>query len=245
MKANVAAVLKSSDTGYTGTHVTQDTHVSQEIQESHDLKILRYRELKDTHDTHDSASESCVETIQQAVDISLVAGINETCLFVFGRALRAFEVKTNCRLDEASQGSAFALWWATAKLLLPDGEEYAVWESEFLEAFRKVRVPFGMNAIGQAIRDSENLPWPEVCNRYAKPIGRVVAVCYHLQRVSVESSFFLSVRDTQRIGGFRTVFTANAILQTLIRDGVLEEVEKGALKGRKASRYKLTEKFKG
>lgn len=221
------SALVHRDTRDIGTQDTQET------------EILRDRELKETQDTHDSARKCRVATISDAVEISLSAGINETCLFVFARALKAFEVESGVRLDRPSLESSFSQWWATAKLLLPDGEAWDIWQAEFLMAFEKVRTPLGASTLERALQAVESEPWPVACSKFSPAIGRVLAACHHLQRLCGEASFFLSVRDAQRIGGFRTTHTAQAVLMLLVRDGFLKLVETGTIKGRKATRFTL------
>ena len=181
-----------------------------------------------------------VPTLPKAVEISLANGVTKDCLFIFARALKAFEMTTGVKLPPKELQCAFALWWNTAQPLLPTGADYDEYRFDFENSFSKARAPWGSNPLAEAIRradSSRGIPYTE---NYSSPrIKRIIGVCFHLQALSGDNPFFLSVRDAARIAGITDIKTASSYLAGLVRDGVLVEVEKGAPGERRASRYRF------
>ncbi len=182
-----------------------------------------------------------VSTIPQAVEISLREGVSERTLFEFARALKAFEVTTGARLSPNDLGSAFALWWSTAKSLLPPDADFDEYRFTFDEAFEKARSPLGGNLLQEATRCADTQPLPAAADRYASPgIRRLVGVCCHLQRLQGSSPIIMSVRNAAEIAGKKRPEQGSNLLAGLVRDGILTEVERGAPGGNRASRYRFT-----
>ena len=198
---------------------------------------MSYRETeKQRHGDTDETEETeevpplaaPVKTLQEAVQISLAAGINDKCLFLFARAIKAFEITNNRRLPPAELQNAFALWWSTAKPILPPDADHDEWRFDFEDTFAKTHAPLGANSLEEAIRRADASPMPPQAGRYSSPkIKRLVAVCYHLQLLQGNSPFFLGVRATARIVGTKNLYQANAMLNGLVSDGVLIHAENG------------------
>jgi hypothetical protein len=179
-----------------------------------------------------------VNTLQEAVQLSLKDGLNKDCLFTFARALKAFEITSNRRLPPAELQSAFAQWWNAAKLLLPPDADFDEWRFDFEGTSAKTHAALGANSLEEAIRRTDANPMPPQSARYSSPkIKRLVAICYHLQLLQGNSPFFLSVRDAAKIVGAKGLPQASAWLAGLVRDGVLIEAEKGTRK--RATRFRF------
>jgi hypothetical protein len=179
-----------------------------------------------------------VKTLQEAVQLSLKDDLDEGCLFIFARALKAFEITSNRRLTPAELQSAFALWWSTAKPLLPSDADFDEYRFDFEDTYAKTNAPLGSNSLQEAICRADAGPLPLQAERYVSPkLKRLVAVCYHLQLLQGNSPFFLGVRDAARIAGTKNLYQANAMLSGLVRDGVLIEAEKGTRK--RATRFRF------
>ena len=179
-----------------------------------------------------------VKTLQEAVQLSLKDGLNKNCLFIFARAIKAFEITHDHRLTPAELQNAFSLWWSAAKPLLPPDADHDEWRFDFEDTFAKTHAPLGSNSLEEAIRRADASPMPPQSARYTSPkIKRLVAVCYHLQLLQVNSPFFLGVRNAAKIGGAKGLPQASAWLAGLVRDGVLIEVEKGTRK--RATRFRF------
>jgi hypothetical protein len=183
---------------------------------------------------------ACVPTLPKAVEISLANGWTADCLFIFSRALLAFEVTAGINLTAHDLKGAFALWWNSAKAFLPADADYDEYRFTFEDGFAKVRAPWGSNPLAEAIRRADSSSIVPYADRYTSPrIKRVLGVCFHLQALAHDSPFFLSVRDVARIAGIKDLAAASTLPAGLVRDGVLVEVEKGIPGGRRATRYRF------
>ena len=201
----------------------------------------RNRETDGTQERDDMPPlAACVKTLQEAVQLSLENGLTDNCLFIFARAIKAFEITVGRQLTPADLQSAFALWWSTAKPQLPPDADFDEWRFAFEDAFAKARAPLGANPLQAAIRRASLLPPPPQAARYTSPkLKRLVAVCYHLQILAGDSPFFLSVRDAARLTETKQLHAASALLGGLVRDGVLIQVSKGTPGGRRATRFRF------
>jgi hypothetical protein len=166
--------------------------------------------------------------------------LTDDCLFVFARALKAFEVTNRVLLKLEDLASAFSLWWSTATPKLPSDADSDEWRFDFMRAFAKARAPLGANPLHEAIRRAGSLPPPPEAARYpSAKLQRLVAVCHHLQILAGDSPFFLSVRDAARIMGTpKKLMRASAFLAGLVSDGILTEILRGTPGVKSATRYR-------
>lgn len=201
--------------------------------------MQRHGDTDDTQETEDVPPlAACVKTLPEAVQLSLIAGLDDKCLFNFARVLKAFEITTNRRLPAAELSAAFAQWWNAAKSLLPSDADFDEWRFDFEATFAKTHAALGANSLQEAIRRADASPLPPQSARYTSPkIMRLVAVRYQLQLLQGKSPFFLGVRDAAKIGGAKGLPQASAWLAGLVRDSVLIEVEKGTRK--RATRFRF------
>ena len=199
----------------------------------------RHRETQETDDTHDSALSASVKTLPEAVAISLRKGLHENVLWDYARAVKAFEITTGRVLQPEERNGVFALWWSTAKPMLPPDADYDEWRYDFINCYMKAKTPLGSNTIAEAIRRSASEPAPEACARFASPrIRNLVSVCFHLQQIAGEGPFFISVRDAAKVLQTKDLHSALAKLNGLISDEILILERKGTAAGRKANRYR-------
>jgi len=183
---------------------------------------------------------ACVQTLPEAVQLSLKDGLTEQTLFIFARALKAFEITSHMHLSPADLAGAFNLWWSTARTVLPQEADFDEYRFTFQDAFSRARSPLGAHHLKEAVRRADTSPPPSQARRYASArIKRLVGVCFQLQKMAGQSPFFLSVRDAARLVGTTRLAEASALLAGLVRDGLLIEVVKGTPAGRKATRYRL------
>jgi hypothetical protein len=179
---------------------------------------------------------ACVNTLPEAVALSLKDGLTENCLFTFARALKAFEITIGTRLQPTERENAFTLWWHTAK---PPHADFDECRFDFLNCFAKAKVPLGANPLQPAIRLADSKSPPEA-GRYRSPkVRRLIAVCSHLQVLAGENPFFLSVRSVAHIIGTKNLRHASAILGGLVQDRILIEVTKGTPGGQRATRFRF------
>ena len=183
---------------------------------------------------------ACVNTLPEAVALSLKDGLTENCLFILARAIKAFEIKVGRKLPPAELTSAFALWWRTAKSLLPADADFDEYRFVFENAYARARSPLGADHLREAIRRADSNPPPPQAIRYTSPrIKRLIAVCYHLHVLAGNGEFFLSVRDAARIAGKQSPEDGRTLLGGLVRDGILIEVAKGTPGGKRATRFRF------
>ena len=208
-----------------------------------DTERQRHGDSDDTEETEDvPALAACVKTLQEAVQLSLVAGLDEKCLFTFARALKAFEITTNRRLPQAELPAVFMLWWSSAKPLLSPDEEFDEWRFDFEDTFAKTKSALGANSLEEAVRRADSNPLPPQAERYTSlKLKRLVAICYHLQLLQGRSPFWLGARAAARILVTKNLLQANARLTGLVRDGLLTVVEKGTRKRSTRFRFNLPE----
>jgi hypothetical protein len=202
--------------------------------------------MKDTDDTKDIPPlATSVKTLEEAVQFSLKHGLTENCLFIFSRALKAFEITHNRRLPQVELDSAFSFWWSTAQPLLPPDADFDQWRFDFLATFAKTRTALGSNSLEEAICRADACPPPPQAERYNNPeIKRLVAACYQLQQLQVTSPFILSVRSAARILRMNSLNRAdldraNSILHGLVSDGILILVTEAQRAARRANRFRF------
>lgn len=111
--------------------------------------------------------------------------------------------------------------------------------ADFVRGWKAIRHPFGatLNQIMEGIdmNDDDVIPDNLVALGYGTKAWKLVKVCEALQRHEGDKPFFLSARQAGEL--IDCHFTdAGKMLFTLVTDGVLELVERGA--GKKASRYR-------
>jgi len=199
----------------------------------------RYRATDATDATDDSALAACVQTLQEAAQIALADGLSEISLFKFARAVKAFEVTNAVTLAHGELANAFVIWWSAANTQLPADADFDEYQLCFEDAYSRAKTPLGANALHEAIKRAETQPVPAEASTFNGPnVGRLIAVCFHLQQLSGDSAFFLSVRDAQRVLGGLGLMTASAVLKGLVSRGILRIVKKGTQAGRRATRYR-------
>lgn len=182
-----------------------------------------------------------VAALPDAVQLSLAGGLSEDSLFIFARAIKAFEVTNQRRLSTNDLQRAFVLWWSNAKPLLQADDDFDEWRLAFDDAWESAKHPLGANVLAEAIRRADTQPPPPAASRYrtSAKLQRLVAVCYQLQVLAGDGPFFLSVRDAARIVGTSKFGKASTFLSGLVRDDVLKLESKGVPGGRRASRFRF------
>jgi hypothetical protein len=109
---------------------------------------------------------------------------------------------------------------------------------DFLRAWGNVRCPYGDGILTTAFEKACRDGVPELTNDYDQPEVLLLAgLCRELQRGAGDRPFFLSCRDAGRLLGVTHV-QASRWLFLLVADSVLEEVEKGDVRNRRASQYR-------
>jgi hypothetical protein len=196
--------------------------------------------MDETHAIDECGLAARVSTLQEAVTMSLATEPLSEVLFVFARAIKAFEVTTGRTLPKPELPNAFSLWWSMAKEKLPADADYDEYKLVFFNAFERVRSPLGANSLDEAIRRSRDFPPCEESKRFTNSkIVFLINVCFHLQNISGDAPFFLAARSAQKILQAKSLPRAAEILNGLVVEGLLHVVTKGTPGGRKATRYRF------
>jgi hypothetical protein len=201
-------------------------------------EIQRIRETEETNETKEfTPLAASVETLQEAVRLSLEKGCTEKSLFQFARAIKAFEITSSVSLPAEERENAFQLWWQSAAAQLPPGADFDEWRFTFLDIFAHTHAPLGANSLQEAVRRAGASPLPAAASRYSSTkLKRLVAVCFHLQVLAGRAAFFISARSAAQIVEVSPV-KALTMLNGLIMDQVLISVEKGTPGKKRASRF--------
>lgn len=219
---------------------------SEESEDTENSEIRRIRDSQDSDEKHDIpllGTRIC--TFQEAVDMARSMPLQKDAIFTFARALRSMEATLSQKLTKKDLDSAFSLYWAACLPELPTDAEHDEYRFDFLKAFEKARAPLGANHLEEALKRAGTYA-PPAADRYTSPkLKLLVALCYHLQVLSENSPFFLSVRSVMECLGLKSTHQASDFLNGLVLDGVLEYTEKGTPGGKRASRFRFVGRIPG
>lgn len=197
-----------------------------------DTPILRNPDTPETTDTPDSLALESVFTVEKAIALS--APTHPQPLFRYSRCLRKVELDSDRRFSESELEDLFTQWWDQYK---PDGEHRHHWFADFINVFKRTRIPLGENPFTEALRKAD-IQGSSKSSSQPEDIQRLLRVCAELQKSAGDFTFFISVRQAAEVLGLQTkLHTANAILAKLVSDGVLRLVKRGTR--HKASEYRL------
>jgi len=221
----------------------------QKEQRDGETENQRFGRNRDSHDT-DDLDESPLQcarfrTLIEAAQSSLDDKSNGDPVFKFARALKAFELTVDTRLPQRELPSAFNIWWKLAASTLPTDTDREECLFLFLDAYAKAKTPLGSNVIQIALDRIKSSPPPPEVNRYESPkLKTLVHLCYELQLLAGENSFFLSVRDAASAIGLskKSLMSVSSYMKGLIRDGIIKETEPSIRIERRATRYRYVSK---
>lgn len=209
-----------------------DTQETQDTQDIH--------ETQDSYDTHEASRPSIVTTLNDAIQHALSDRSIDRNMFTLARALRSLEKHIGRKLSKNEQRAAFTGWWSATGDPLA-GLDFQSYKLDFLDRFKKTRVPLGASSLLDAMHKAEFGILPQF-QKHGPKVGKLLTVCFHLQHVA-GGAFFLSVRDTAKILGEKNLQRTNSILNGMVEEGMLVRLEKGTKVGRLASRYLLPKNF--
>lgn len=170
------------------------------------------------------------------VVVSLQGATGLEALFKYARALRAVEKQESRKIDEKELSECFGHWWRTASKTLPSDADYDCYEERFMSMFKYAKVALGASPINVAIESSKTTPMPPEADLFVGPrIKMLVSVCWHLQALTVDKPFWISVRDAAKAMNTKDLFLASAALKRMVRAGVLKVERPGS--NFKATRY--------
>jgi hypothetical protein len=179
------------------------------------------------------------QRIQAAIDATLPKGPAERNdqIFQYARHLKAIP-----QLADATPESLepFVRRWHSQALLLITSKNFTETLIDFLRAWKRVRFPAGIAAIGPIFQRAIAAELPQVARRYddEPKLQLLVSLCRELQRSAGDSPFFLSCAKAAEMLGLQPM-TIWRWIELLKAHNVLELTTKGTLgrKGR-ASEYR-------
>jgi len=161
-------------------------------------------------------------------------GERNACLFRLARWLRGTQ-----RVMTDDELRAVALAWHARAVGLIDTKDSIVTVADLIRGYHAVRAPHGA-VMAQIAREAAGEVVPHVERLatlgYGDSAMRLVRLCAALQRHHGDAPIFLAARTAGEFAQMHYVDAAK-VLSQLVRDGVLELVQRGA--GRVASRYRF------
>jgi hypothetical protein len=190
-------------------------------------------------DTETQIAESlrlCV-SVSEAIERSMpvAEGQRNRNVFNFARALKSVPGMEDA--SEAVRVDALKRWHAAALPIIKT-KDFSVTLAEFTYAWDRIKAPLGSGLPDQLMAKANAADAPAVASEYEElPIlKKLVCLTYQMQLHHGKKPFFLSCRDAGALIGVHFE-TASKLLGHLVRDGVLELVERGVRP--KASSYRF------
>ena len=161
-------------------------------------------------------------------------------MFNYARIIKTIELKRiNRSVTSSELESLYELW----KLLAEDkiGHDTLLYEffTDFTSIYLSTKVPHDEGIVEEAARRAKESPPVKLpMKRIDKHTQFLANICLELHRLSCGGAFHLAVRKANEFIPSLSPQSINNKLRTLTFFGVLEEIEKGQLVGRKASKYR-------
>ena len=178
--------------------------------------------------------------VDQVIQQTLPAGIGRRNRQVFelARALKAVPRLADAPVDtlEPSVRRWHDLGVASEVIATEPFDETWI---DFLQAWPKVKFPKGTEPMVAVFEKAKAGPVPRAALKYEHPQLRLLAaLCRELQRTAGDKPFFLSCETARRLLDASHRMATWRWLSLLLHDRIIQEVEKGDPKKRRASRYR-------
>lgn len=178
-----------------------------------------------------------VLSVEEAILGSLPTGPGQRHRQVFEFARRLKSVPSLAHQPGKSLRNYVEAWHRRAYSAIGTKPFEETW-IDFLKSWDNVRTPYGDGILSTAFEKACRDGLPELTTDYDQPEVLLLAgLCRELQRAAGDRPFYLSCRDAGRLLGVTHV-QASRWLFLLVADDVLEEVEKGDVRTRRASQYR-------
>jgi hypothetical protein len=198
-------------------------------------------QLTQTTQTIACVTHASVDAIEGAIASTLPSGPGQRnrCIFRFVRRLKAIE-----GLDTSTEALRILMveWHQRALRTIATKDFGESW-IDFLVAWERARTP-ARNLLADAFARGAADPVPI---EGAPMLGFLAGACREIQRISGDKAFFLSCRSAaehlgKALGPHVDRMTVWRWLRALVSLNLLEEVEKGRLRNRRASRFRYFER---
>jgi hypothetical protein len=188
-----------------------------------------------------AVSASGFSTFDDALAAARTTGphANHSRLFTLARGAKAVELARNQTITDAELRNLFDRWYEESKPHLrrelgPDDYWF-----EFQEAFENVRHPLGTGVVEAAWIAAVKAQPPAEAEQFRDVnLRHVVCLCREMWISTGRKPFFLSCRTLQRLLGHSDHVRAARWLRGLCRSKILQVIEVGGPKGRRATRYR-------
>ncbi len=222
----------------TGNNVTQVLQVTEAAQ------VLEVSEVTDAirvFSVCDFSQSSENEIVRLCVPNA--ANQNHGRLFDLARGVKTLE-RQRGDFSDADLKRLFGKWYRLSRAHLRKTQSRAEYLEEFLQACDTALIALDEGGLLTAWQMAKKSPQPKAALTFKSAAARMlVSLCFQLQQLAGNEDFFLSCHSAGKLLKLTSVHTAR-LLRTLVGKGVLQLVEKGNLKTRKATRYRFT-KAKG
>ncbi len=213
----------TGDTGLTGLHRGSQGNTG------HDREV-RIKKV----DTDPTSLESRIQSVVKDC-LPAAAGHRHSCIFRLARKLKAFgELKDQ---PTKTLKPIVRQWYDLALPHITTKEWEDTWW-DFEETWQSIKFAEGEGIMTDILERAKAAELPEAAQQYESPKVRLlVCFCRELQHHAGEEPFFLSTRAVGSSFGI-TPRHAARWLNGLVRDGILELVEKGSNTSRLASQFR-------
>lgn len=177
------------------------------------------------------------DAIQRAIveTLPVEPGRRNEQVFELCRALRAIPGVADAQPDQLKP--IVRKWHELASAVITTKYFADTW-ADFVHGWPRVKHPKGSEPMSLILAAAQSRDLPTIAQQYDHPQLQVlVALCCELQRATGDGPFYLAVRTVGRLFDIDPG-TASRWLGLLRHDRILEEVEKGSQKTRRASRFR-------
>ncbi|NLZ10935.1 MAG: hypothetical protein GX086_06340 [Alcaligenaceae bacterium] len=225
------------------TQVTQETHSTQVIQDAQETEVTEViqdaQETEVTKVTKESHSRgqnnfsdlTCFEFPSRCIPTAY--GMRNRCVFELARYLKGL-----FQDHDVEDMVGFVREWFTRYQDNIGTKDFDVTWIDFVYSWDSVKDPFGAILNSLALRFDNPLPAWMANHPFGERATRLLQICCALAEHHHPEPFFLSCRKAAEFLNFDFSDTAK-LLRVLTNRGYLVEVQRGSLKGRKASAYHL------
>ena len=166
---------------------------------------------------------------------------NNHQLFTLARSVKADEKRRGRELTDPELREVFEEWHRQATPYLRQKQSRDEYWLEFMRAIESVKYPLGEGVLVTALENARRLAPPKIALQFNDQAVRLlIALCRELQRACAPGPFYLSCRTVQSLLNLPNHRKANDWLRALAtrRMKIIQEVEKGSAKTKRASRFK-------
>jgi hypothetical protein len=216
--------------------VTQRDTENAENTEKH-RRTQRNQEMRPRSLTRERGDSDFQKAVAKAIKLTIPErpGTRHRQVFQLCRALKGIPELADAEADNLLP---YVKQWYKAALQYVTTKDFADTWCDFLDGWKRVRVPLGSDSVSMLFAKAISGPMPDVMSKYESPkLTVLTALCREMQRATTGESFYLGARTVARLLEIEPM-TASRYLRLMVNDRVLEISGRGNLKGRRATCYR-------